>query len=78
MSRRGENETPILQLYRQNYVKVSGKILDTTETRLKEYIQYATDKMATDISIDDVFEHALQMFFDRDAGFRAWLKHARE
>ncbi len=67
-------EPPILQLYRLNYVKVGGKILDTTDAKLNKYIRFASQHMSTEITASDVIEHALKMLFDRDAGFRNWLK----
>jgi len=67
-------DNPILQLYRQNYVKVSGKILDTTEKKLNEYIRFATGRMKTEITSGDVIEHALKLLFERDSSFRNWLK----
>lgn len=65
---------PILQLYRQNYVKVSGKILDTTEKKLNDYIRFASGHMKTEIMAGDVIEHALKLLFERDSSFRNWLK----
>ena len=67
-------EPPILQLYRLNYIKVSGKILDTTDVKLNKYIQFASQHMSTEITASDVIEHALKMLFDRDGGFKNWLK----
>ncbi len=68
------NNTPILQLYRLNYVKVGGKILDTTDAKLTEYLRFASQHMKTEITQNDVIEHALKMLFDRDAGIKNWLK----
>lgn len=68
------SEAPILQLYRQNHVKVSGKILDTTERKLVEYLRFASARMNTEIATGDVIEHALKLLFDRDTGFKNWLK----
>lgn len=67
-------EQPILQLYRLNYVKVGGKILDSTDAKLAKYIRFAALHMGTEITAGDVIEHALKMLFDRDAGFKSWLK----
>lgn len=67
-------EAPILQLSRLNYVKVGGKILDTTEQKLNRYIQFASSHMKTEITAGDVIEHALKLLFERDAGFKNWLK----
>lgn len=67
-------DAPILQLYRQNYVKVSGRILDTTEKKLNDYLQFASARMKTEITSGDVLEHALKLLFERDSSFRNWLK----
>lgn len=68
------SEPPILQLYRLNYTKVGGKILDTTDAKLNKYIRFASEHMNTEITAGDVIEHALKMLFDRDSGFKNWLK----
>lgn len=68
------NEQPILQLYRLNYKKIGGKILDTTDAKLNKYLQFASQHMNTEITAGDVIEHALKMLFDRDTGFKNWLK----
>ena len=73
---RSVNESPILQLYRLNYVKVSGKIHDTTDAKLNKYIRFASQHMKTAITAGDVIEHALKMLFERDAGFKNWLKRS--
>ncbi len=65
---------PILQLKRLNYVKIGGKILDSTNAKLDKYISYATERMKTEITSGDVIEHGLNLVFDRDAGFKEWLK----
>ncbi len=39
---------PILQLNRLNYIKIGGKVLDSTSEKLDKYILYATEKMNTD------------------------------
>ena len=65
---------PILQLKRLNYVKVGGRILDSTNAKLDKYISYATESMKTEITSGDVIEHGLNLVFDRDAGFKEWLK----
>lgn len=67
-------EQPILQLYRLNYIKIGGKILDTTDAKLNKYLQFASKHMNTEITAGDVIEHALKMLFDRDTGFKNWLK----
>lgn len=65
---------PILQLTRLIYVKITGRILDTTNEKLNRYITYASERMKTEISIGDVIEHALKLLFERDQGFKDWLK----
>jgi len=73
-TRSSETEQPILQLYRLNYKKIGGKILDTTDAKLNKYLQFASQHMDTEITAGDVIEHALKMLFDRDTGFKNWLK----
>lgn len=65
---------PILQLTRLIYVKIAGKILETTNEKLEKYIVYASERMKTEISVGDVIEHGLKLLFDRDSGFKDWLK----
>ena len=65
---------PILQLTRLIYVKITGKILETTSEKLEKYIVYASERMKTEISVGDVIEHALKLLFERDTGFKDWLK----
>lgn len=66
---------PMLQLYRQTYVKVSGKILDTTEQKLNEYLRFASERTDQEIATGDVIEQALKLLFDRDLAFlKNWLK----
>lgn len=69
-----KTKAPILQLNRINYVKVGGKVLDTTSEKLDKYIAYATESMNTEITSGDVIEHGLKLLFDRDSGFKGWLK----
>ena len=69
-----KNEMPILQLIRLVYVKVGGKILESTNAKLEKYIVYASQKMKTEITVGDVIEHALKLLFERDTGFKEWLK----
>ena len=69
-----KNEMPILQLIRLVYVKVSGKILESTNGKLEKYIAYASQKMNTPITAGDVIEHALKLLFERDTVFKDWLK----
>ena len=68
------NEMPILQLNRLSYAKINGKVLETTSVKLEKYIVYATERMKTEISSGDVIEHGLKLLFDRDTGFKDWLK----
>lgn len=67
-------DMPILQLNRVNYVKASGKILESTHVRLEAYIEYATARLETEVTSGDVIEHGLKLLFDRDPGFREWLR----
>ncbi len=69
-----QTKAPILQLNRMIYVKVGGKILDTTGEKLDKYIAYASREMNTEVTSGDVIEHGLKLLFDRDAGFKNWLK----
>ena len=69
-----KNEMPILQLIRLVYVKVNGKILESTNAKLEKYILYASQKMNTEITSGDCFEHGLKLLFERDGGFKEWLK----
>lgn len=69
-----KNDAPILQLKRLNYVKIGGKILDSTNTKLEQYISYATERMKTEITSGDVIEHGLKLLFERDGGFKEWIK----
>ena len=69
-----KTEMPILQLNRLSYAKINGKILETTNKKLEKYIRYATERMNTEISSGDVIEHGLKLLFERDTGFKDWLK----
>ncbi len=69
-----KNEMPILQLNRLSYAKINGKILETTNDKLEKYIRYATERMNTEITLGDCVEHGLKLLFDRDTGFKDWLK----
>lgn len=69
-----KNEMPILQLNRLSYAKINGKILEATNAKLDKYIRYATERMKTEITSGDVIEHGLKLLFDRDTGFKDWLK----
>lgn len=82
MSERNETETnnkpktdaPILQLNRLNYVKVGGKILDSTNAKLKHYVAYASERLNTEVTVGDCLDHGLRLLYDRDAGFKEYLK----
>jgi len=67
-------ERPLLQINRLIYVKMSTKILEATDKRLKQYLQFASDGMNTEITNDDVIEYALNHLFERDPAFKSWLK----
>lgn len=69
-----KTDAPILQLNRLNYVKIGGKILDSTNAKLEQYIAYASERMKTEITSGDVLEHGLKLLFERDQGFKEWLK----
>lgn len=64
----------MLQITRLHHVKINARILDSTDEKLKKYLQFATVQMDTKISNDDVIEYALNLLFERDSAFRAWLK----
>lgn len=69
-----KSDTPILQLIRLVYVKVNGKILESTNVKLEKYITYASKRLNTEITTGDCFEHGLKLLFERDTGFKDWLK----
>jgi hypothetical protein len=69
-----KNEMPILQINRLSYTKINGKILEATSTKLDKYIRYATERMNTEITSGDVIEHGLKLLFERDTGFKDWLR----
>lgn len=69
-----KTEMPILQLNRLSYAKINGKILETTNAKLEKYIRYASSALNTEISSGDVIEHGLKLLFERDTGFKDWLK----
>lgn len=69
-----KSEHPILQITRLNHVKINARILDSTDEKLKKYLQFATVQMDTTITNDDVVEYALNLLFERDSAFRGWLK----
>lgn len=73
-TKKPNSEQPMLQITRLNHVKVNARILDSTDEKLKKYLQFATVLMGTKITNDDVIEYALNLLFERDSAFRGWLK----
>lgn len=69
-----KSDAPILQLNRLNYVKIGGKILDSTNAKLEQYIRFAAERLKTEVTSGDAIEHGLKLLFERDAGFKEWLK----
>lgn len=67
-------ERPLLQINRLNFVKLNTRVLETTDRKLKQYLQFASVSMKTDITNDDVVEYALNHLFERDPAFKSWLK----
>lgn len=67
-------ERPMLQINRLNFVRISAKILDTTDRKLKTYLQFTGEQMNTKVTNDDVIEYALNLLFDRDGAFKSWSK----
>lgn len=67
-------ERPLLQINRLNFVKLNTRVLEATDRKLKQYLQFASISMNTDITNDDVVEYALNHLFDRDPAFKSWLK----
>lgn len=64
----------MLRINRLNHVRINAKILDSTDEKLKKYLQFASEKMDTEVTGDDVVEYSLTMLFDRDSAFKSWLK----
>lgn len=64
----------MLQINRLNFVRISAKILDTTDRKLKTYLQFTGEQMNTKVTNDDVIEYALNLLFDRDGAFKSWSK----
>ena len=64
----------MLQINRLNYIRINAKILDTTDRKLKKYLQFASEQMKAKITNDDVIEYALNLLFDRDGAFKTWCK----
>ena len=67
-------ERPLLQINRLNFVKLNTRVLEATDSKLKQYLQFASIRMNTDITNDDVIEYALNHLFERDPAFKSWLK----
>lgn len=67
-------ERPLLQIDRLNFVKLNTRVLEATDRKLKQYLQFASISMSTDITNDDVVEYALNHLFERDPAFKSWLK----
>lgn len=67
-------ERPLLQINRLNFVKLNTRVLEATDRKLKQYLQFASISMNTDITNDDVIEYALNHLFERDPAFKSWLK----
>ena len=72
--KRSTSKGPILQINRLNYIRINAKVLDATDEKLKQYLQFAGAQMKTDVTNDDVIEYALNMLFDRDSAFKSWLR----
>ncbi len=73
-SAKPKTDAPILQLNRLNYIKIGGRVLDSTGEKLDKYIKYASERMKTEVTSGDCLEHGLKLLFDRDQGFKEWLK----
>ncbi|HMM78764.1 MAG TPA: hypothetical protein PKC65_01960 [Pyrinomonadaceae bacterium] len=67
-------ERPLLQINRLNFVKLNTRVLEATAIKLKQYLQFASVSMNTEITNDDVVEYALNHLFDRDPAFKSWLR----
>jgi len=64
----------MLQINRLNFVRIQAKILDSTDQKLKKYLQFSGEQMNTKVTNDDVIEYALNLLFDRDSAFKSWRK----
>ena len=73
-SAKPNQQRPILRINRLNHVRINAKILDSTDEKLKRYLQFAIARMDTEITNDDVVEYALNLLFERDSAFKSWLK----
>ena len=67
-------ERPLLQINRLNFVKLNTRVLEATDSKLKQYLQFASVSMNTEITNDDVVEYALNHLFERDPAFKSWLR----
>ncbi len=65
---------PMLRINRLNYVRINAKILDSTDQKLKRYLQFSGEQMNTKVTTDDVIEYALNLLFERDSAFKSWSK----
>ena len=73
-STKTNKDRPMLQINRLNYVRINAKVLDTTDQKLKKYLQFSGEQMNTKVTNDDVIEYALNLLFDRDGAFKTWNK----
>lgn len=73
-SSKQNSDKPILQINRLTFVKLTTRILEDTDRKLKQYLNFATVSMDTEITNDDVVEYALSHLFERDPAFKSWLK----
>lgn len=73
-SSKQNSDKPILQINRLTFVKLTTRILEDTDRKLKQYLNFATISMDTEITNDDVVEYALNHLFERDPAFKSWLK----
>lgn len=71
---RPSSELPMLQINRLNHVRINARVLDTTDQKLKLYVEFSAAQLNTEITNDDVIEYALNLLFDRDSAFKSWLK----
>lgn len=68
------SERPLLQINRLTYVKLNTRVLEETQQKLHQYLQFASVGMNTEITNDDVVDYALNHLFERDPAFKSWLK----
>lgn len=74
LSVKAKHVRPMLQINRLNYVRINAKVLDTTDQKLKKYLQFSSEQLDTKVTNDDVIEYALNLLFERDTAFKSWLK----